>query len=102
WSQDLVRLATSAHLATTPAPLRLRRRDACASILEGYREGLQKRGRPFVLEEEHGWLRKVAVSELRRPVAFWKKMDALPTAGAVDRDATAALVRALPGRGLAT
>src|SRR5437868_9630895 len=40
WSQDLIRLAASARLATTTGRLRLRRRDAGAAILEGYREGM--------------------------------------------------------------
>jgi len=100
WSQDLIRLATSAHLATTTLRLRLNRRDACAAILEGYREGMTSGGRPFVLEEAHGWLRRVAMSELRHPVTFWQKMDALPSVKSVDASARAALLRSLPQRGL--
>ena len=90
WSHDLVRLATSAHVAVGAHTLRLRRRDACAALLDGYREGLEAGGRPFVLEEDHGWLRRVAMGDLRDPPTFWKKMDALETVTTLDRGARAA------------
>jgi len=32
-----------------------------------------------VLGEKHAWLRRIAEGELRDPVSFWKKMDALRT-----------------------
>jgi hypothetical protein len=75
---DLVRLATSALLASTEGHLRLQSKDACAALLDGYRESLVESGRPFVLEEEHKWLRTMALNELRDPIHFWAKMDALP------------------------
>jgi hypothetical protein len=96
WSQDLARLATSAHLAIADEHLQLRRRDACAAILDGYREGLEQGPRPFALEERNTWLRRVATSDLRDPTAFWAKMEALRTARAPDASAVAALRRALP------
>ena len=52
--------------------------EACAAILTGYREGLEAGGKPFVLEEENKWLREAATGELRDPVHFWGKMNALP------------------------
>ncbi|MFZ0420108.1 MAG: DUF2252 family protein [Candidatus Sulfotelmatobacter sp.] len=76
---DLVRLAVSAHLAVEAGRLPLKREDICGTLLEGYRESLQEQGRAFVLSEKHPWLRLIAQSELRDPVRFWKKMDALPT-----------------------
>ena len=75
---DLVRLASSAILASEEGHLRLQTKDACAALLDGYRESLVESGRPFVLEEEHKWLRQIATNELRDPVHFWAKMDALP------------------------
>jgi hypothetical protein len=96
WSQDLARLATSAHLAIADEHLRLRRRAASAAILDGYREGLERGPRPYALEERNTWLRRVATSELRDPQAFWAKMDGLRTARDPDRDAVAALAGALP------
>src|SRR5450432_4314171 len=96
WSQDLARLATSAHLAIADGHLQVRRRDACAAILDGYREGLEQGPRPYALEERNTWLRRVATSDLRDPAAFWAKMDALPTARGPDASAVAALRGALP------
>ncbi|HVV50939.1 MAG TPA: DUF2252 family protein, partial [Polyangia bacterium] len=100
WTQDLVRLAASAHLAIFADHIAVRRRTACGAILEGYRAGLEAGGKPFVLEETHGWLRRVATGELRHPTAFWAKMDALRPASAVDRGARAAITGAMPAGGL--
>ena len=79
YANDLVRLAVSAHLASQLGHLPLSHKDICDSIVEGYAEGLRKEGSPFVLEEANDWLRRAAVSELRDPVHFWAKMDALAT-----------------------
>jgi uncharacterized protein (DUF2252 family) len=100
WTQDLVRLAVSAHIAIRDEHLVIGRRTACEAILEGYREGIEAGGRPFVLEESHGWLRRVATGKLRQPTVFWKKMDALPTAVDVDPSAVAAIAEAMPARAL--
>lgn len=77
YTNDLVRLAVSAHLAVEAGHLPLEKQDICDAILEGYREGVRTGGKPFVLEEQHDWLRDIAESELRDPVHFWAKMDAL-------------------------
>lgn len=79
YANDLVRLAASAHLAVEAGHLPLKPSDICDVLLEGYRESLRAGGLPFVLGEHHGWLRKIAESELREPVHFWAKLDALPT-----------------------
>ena len=76
---DLVRLAVSAHLAAEAGRLALKREDVCAAMLEGYRESMVGKGRAFVLGEQHQWLRRIAEGELRDPVHFWQRMDALPT-----------------------
>ena len=76
---DLVRSAVSAHLAAEAGSLPLKREDICDALLEGYREGMREKGRAFVLGEKHQWLRLIAEGELRDPVHFWAKMDALPT-----------------------
>jgi hypothetical protein len=96
WSQDLVRLATSAHLAIADEHLDMRRREASAAILDGYREGLERGPRTFALEEHNGWLRRVALNELRDPVAFWNKMGALRNAREPDPDAVRVLLAAMP------
>ena len=41
YTVDLVRLATSAHMAIKEAKLQIATRDACTAILEGYLKGLQ-------------------------------------------------------------
>ena len=98
WTMDLVRLAVSAFLAIEGDHLRAGRRNACDAILEGYNEGLACGGRPFVLEEEHGWLRKIATAELRDPTVFWRKMNALRTVRAIDRSAAQVITAAMPAR----
>jgi hypothetical protein len=98
---DLVRLATSALLASTEGHLRLETKDACAALLDGYRESLVESGRPFVLEEEHKWLRTLALGELRDPIHFWAKMDALPKIpGKLPRKLRESLDRLMPEPGL--
>ncbi len=79
YTVDLVRLAVSAHLAAADGRLPVNREDICTAIHEGYRESLQEKGCAFVLGESHQWLRRIAEGELRDPVRFWQKLDALPT-----------------------
>jgi uncharacterized protein (DUF2252 family) len=101
YSIDLVRLATSALLAIESGHLSLKARDACDVILDGYRKSLAQHGLPFVLEEEHRWLRQIALSELRDPVPFWKKMESLPRVKReIPASAQDALEHLLPERGL--
>ena len=76
---DLVRLGVSAHLAVEAGRLPVKREDICTAMLEGYHEGMEEKGCAFVLGERHQWLRRIAEGELRDPVRFWAKMDALPT-----------------------
>jgi len=98
---DLVRLATSAIFAIEDGHLALKPKDACASILEGYKESLAHGGRPYVLEEENTWLRQIATGVLRDPVHFWQKMDGLPRVrGEVPASAREALEHLMPERGL--
>jgi hypothetical protein len=79
----------------------LEKKEACAAILDGYRESIKTGGRPFVLEEENKWLRKIATGELRDPVHFWKEMDELPPVrGEIPASAREALEHLLPERGL--
>ena len=78
YTNDLIRLAVSAHLASDAGHLPLKKKDICDAILEGYLEALQEGGMPFVLEEHNDWLRRIALTDLRDPVHFWKKMESLP------------------------
>ncbi|HEV3511524.1 MAG TPA: DUF2252 family protein, partial [Candidatus Sulfotelmatobacter sp.] len=101
YANDLVRLAVSAHLASEAGHLPVNRKDICAAILDGYAESLRAEGLPFVLGEKNEWLRLIAESELRDPVHFWAKMDALPTVkGDVPVTAIDAIEHLMPARDL--
>lgn len=101
FANDLVRLAVSAHLASEAKHIRLKGKDICNAILEGYRDGLRENGEPFVLGEKHDWLRQIAESELRDPVHFWARMDALPNVrGEVPASAIEAIEHLLPAPNL--
>src|SRR6516162_7736421 len=98
---DLVPLATSAHLAISADPPKLGTKDACDSILKGYKDALASGGRPVALSEHHHWLRELAVNESRDPIKFWEKMQGLPTwKQPVPNSAIKALERLMPERGL--
>jgi hypothetical protein len=65
--------------------------------MNGYSGSLRAGGRPLVLAESDRWLRKLATGRLRDPVAFWARMQALPTArGSLEPNLKAELARRLP------
>jgi len=98
---DLVRLAVSAHLAVEAGRLPVKREDICTAMLEGYREAMLQKGCAFVLGEKHQWLRRIAGGELRDPVHFWQRMDALPTLkGECPVSAVDALEHLMPAPGI--
>jgi hypothetical protein len=96
YTQDLVRLATSACLATRAGELSVPVRVIASEIVEGYRASLAAGGRPVVLAEQHRWLRRVAWGDSRAPVVFWQRL------GQLRQRATgpprAVIERALPRR----
>lgn len=101
YTSDLIRLATSALLAIESDHLSLRPRPTCAALLGGYRAGLEAGGRPFVLTEEHPWLRRIANRRLREASRFWKRLDVSRTTSAEPPpEARMALDLALPERDL--
>ncbi len=101
YTSDLVRLATSSLVAAREDRLAMRPKDAVDAVLQGYRNGLQAGGRPYVLAEDHSWLRQIAESKLRDPVQFWRRMDELPTEkGKVPKSARQAIEQLLPESGL--
>jgi hypothetical protein len=101
YANDLVRLGVSAHLASEAGSLPLTKKEICDSILEGYRAGFRAGGQPFVLSGNHDWLRQIAESELRDPIHFWAKMDALPTLKqAAPASAIDAIEHLMPARDL--
>src|SRR5262249_34871428 len=101
YTGDLVRLATSAHLAIAAENLVVPPGKACAAILDGYRAGLAQGGRAFVLAEHHTTLRQMAVERLKQPEAFWQKLNGLAKLrGKIPSSAMKALRRELPDRDL--
>ena len=95
---DLVRLATSVALAIAEGHLRIRFREACEAVCEGYLSSLDRGGEPIVLSERHRSLRNVALSDLRDAKEFWGRIQALPCVRRVSSDLTHALEQALPAR----
>lgn len=78
YTNDLVRLASSAWIASNADRLSLRSNAACSSILDGYKEGLAAGGSPFVLSERNRWLRDAVTSGFRDPAGYWGKFALLP------------------------
>jgi Uncharacterized protein conserved in bacteria (DUF2252) len=101
YTTDLVRLASSALLAAADGHFALKGKAACDAIVEGYQRSLREHGQPFVLEEQHTWLRLLATGALRDAVHFWEKMDALPPwHGKISPSAREALEHLMPEPGL--
>jgi uncharacterized protein (DUF2252 family) len=99
YTQDLVRLATSASLAAAEAELSLSVRRACDSIVEGYGESLRAGGGAAVLSEHYRWLRDLAIVRLKDQRPFWQRLEALPSAAARDHAHVQRLLKAqLPAR----
>jgi hypothetical protein len=99
YGNDLVRLASSALLAITADQLNLKPKEACEAILAGYRQGMNLGGQPFVLGEQHKWLRAIATSNLRDPVRFWRKLQTFPKlTGGLPANATKAIETLMPER----
>jgi hypothetical protein len=101
YTNDLVRLAVSAHLGIAAMQSRVDVQQASQAILEGYTDQMTKGGRQFVLAEFHAWLRGIAMTDLRDPVKFWQKMELLPDVESpIPQSATEALERLMPQPGL--
>src|ERR1700730_6580900 len=101
YTQDLVRLGTSALLAVQESRLTLSARRGCESILQGYTESWRTGGGAAVLAARDGWLRDLAVARLKDQRPFWDHMRSLRTvAGRVDERVRRLLEAALPARAL--
>jgi hypothetical protein len=101
YTLDLARLATSALVTAGVGALRLGETEICAAILDGYRESLEAGGLPYVLAEEHGWLREAATASRKAPEEFWKKLEGCPSwSGPVPAEAERLLAAAMPEPGL--
>jgi hypothetical protein len=110
YTNDLVRLASSAYLALADktSSLSLDFDDACQAIQMGYLKGVEK-PKPFILAENHRWLRDVVLKKLveHDPLVtkslgddafdrFCAKYTALDDVQSVPEDAVAALNSCCP------
>ncbi len=75
YTNDIIRLAASAHIAIEENHLKLAKADACDSILSGYTDSIKAGGKPFVLSEQHKWLHDTATFRLKEPGKFWEKLN---------------------------
>ena len=101
YTQDLVRLATSALLASEQARMSLSGRRASAAILEGYAESLRRAGGGAVLAVRYRWRRDLAIARLKDQRPFWNHLRGLPDAPAHWQSRARRLLKtALPVRGL--
>jgi hypothetical protein len=100
YPNDLVRLAASACLAIDQNALSLSADDACQAICEGYQAGVTKGGQPWVLSEQHHWLRELAVDRLKDPSKFWNKLNSFPVVHDTPADVVQIFESHLPERGV--
>lgn len=97
FTNDLVRLAASAKLVIDAEHLTIKLSDACAAILDGYRQALRDGGCPMVLAEREANLERLGLEAIRPPQDFWHKLQALPVAPRpVPRIVRQTLERVLP------
>jgi hypothetical protein len=100
FANDLARLAVSAALAADQSSnFKLKPKEICEQLEDGYRHSLDEDGLPFVLMESHPELRKMAIQDLRQPIPFWNRLEAklIPPADAVPSSAQKAIRKMLPG-----
>jgi hypothetical protein len=71
YTNDLVRLATSAFLAIRGKRLGLLEKAVCALLLKGYEAGLRSGGSPVVLAERNRKLGERVLAYLIQPRRFW-------------------------------
>jgi hypothetical protein len=101
YTQDLIRLAGSVELAAETQSLRIRLAEACEGILEGYRQGLEKGGDPFVVDGDRDWLRKAYVKSEHQAENYWERMNQCPdSAREAPPEVRSMLEASLPSPGL--
>jgi uncharacterized protein (DUF2252 family) len=96
YTNDLLRLATSAQIARDAGLIDIKLGDACDALLDGYASTLRDGGSPMVFAEEHEHLEQLGIDVIRPPRGFWDRLRHLPTARSVPRSARRALDALLP------
>lgn len=99
YTNDLVRLATSALFAVREGHLALEEEQVCPILLEGYRAGLNVGGQPFILEGRHRWLGELAAAAAKAPERWWRRLERLPPAEGQPAEALTLIEKLSPGRG---
>lgn len=99
YTNDLVRLATSVRIAIDSGLLTLRLRDACDTLLKGYRESLRCGGAPITLAEQEQHMERLGIDAIKPVAHFWRNLNHLPIARPpAPRDSIKALEHSLPAR----
>jgi Uncharacterized protein conserved in bacteria (DUF2252) len=97
YTNDLVRLATSVKIAIDAGELRVKLKDGCDAILEGYRETSRQGGCPMVLAEHEKNLKKLGIAATKPADDFWEKLNDRPTVSAgFPKNAKLAMEKTLP------
>ena len=99
YTNDLVRLCTSALLAIEDSSERMSTQRACEAVLEGYGESLVGGGMPIVLGHRHSGLRNLVEARVEEEPQFWSRLGDLNPVR-VPPPAHRLLARAMPERGL--
>ncbi len=101
FTNDLIRMTVSAHVAIGEGELVLPPKNATTAILAGYRACLDTGGRPFVLVDKSTPLRVMARDRLNTPERFWGKLlSHARLRRPVPADAARAIRSMLPARDL--
>jgi Uncharacterized protein conserved in bacteria (DUF2252) len=101
YTQDLIRLATSVTLASETQRLSISLAEACNAILDGYRDGLEKGGEPFVVDADRDWLRKAYVKSEHLAEKYWERLNGCPDAAKEPSlEVRSMLEASLPSQGL--
>jgi hypothetical protein len=99
YTNDLVRLATSVKVAIDSGILTQHLRNACETIIDGYRKSLREGGEPITLAEQEQHLEHLGIDAIKPVAHFWRGLNHLPVARPpAPREALKALEHALPAR----
>jgi hypothetical protein len=74
YTNDLVRLLTSANMLREQGKLKIGLKEATDIVLDGYRQSLKDGGNPFVLSEDKK-LGKMAKDQMPKTTEYWRNLD---------------------------
>ena len=99
YTNDLVRLATSAKILFDCKQLTIKLKRGCEAILEGYEQALRTGGCPIVLAEQEQYLQALGIDAIKPSKDFWEKLNRLPgVSGTLPRNLKATIEKTLPPR----